>query len=100
VKERAVIRPLLQTLLDPRHEARFLRFLELSGVGRTVDGEDVEDGWAMRMEWMDRVGGEGEGGGIAALLCSFLLFLPFVQGIHTPSFVHSATMRRRISLRS
>jgi len=27
-----------------------LRFLELSSVGRIVDEEDVEDGWAVRMD--------------------------------------------------
>jgi len=37
-------------LADPRWEARLLRFLEVSGVGRMADAEDVEEGWAARMD--------------------------------------------------
>jgi hypothetical protein len=36
-------------LADPRWEPRLLRFLELSGVGKIVDGEDVEGEWATRL---------------------------------------------------
>jgi hypothetical protein len=34
-------------LSNPRWESRFLKFLELSGVGRVVeDGADVDEAWA------------------------------------------------------
>jgi hypothetical protein len=38
-------------LADPRCEKRFVRFLELSGVGRTLaDGTDEESAYAARMD--------------------------------------------------
>jgi hypothetical protein len=38
-------------LADPRWEKRFVRFLELSGVGRTLaDGTDEESAYAARMD--------------------------------------------------
>jgi len=38
-------------LTDPRWEKRFVRFLELSGVGRTVpDGTDEESAYAARLD--------------------------------------------------
>ena len=41
-------------LANPRWERRFVRFLELSGVGRTVkDGTDEESAYVVRMdEWV------------------------------------------------
>jgi hypothetical protein len=40
-------------LADPRWEKRFVRFLELSGVGRTLaDGTDEESAYAARMDWI------------------------------------------------
>jgi hypothetical protein len=41
-------------LSNPRWEMRLLRFLELSGLGRTVEGGlDVEEAYAARMdEWV------------------------------------------------
>jgi len=36
-------------LADLRWEARLLRFLETSGVGRIMDEENMEEGWAVRM---------------------------------------------------
>jgi hypothetical protein len=42
-------------LADPIWEARLLRFIELSGAGRAVDGEDVEE-WATRMDGKRRKG--------------------------------------------
>jgi hypothetical protein len=48
-------------LADPRWEKRFVRFLELSGVGRTLaDGTEEESGYAARMEEL----------GVTILLCS------------------------------
>jgi len=37
-------------LNNPRWERRLLRFLELSGVGRLVEGEDVEETRAARLD--------------------------------------------------
>jgi len=49
-----------------------------------VDEGGVEDGWAVRMDgWIAWEAEEGVAA--SALLYSFLLFLPFVQGSHTPS---------------
>jgi hypothetical protein len=46
----------------PRWEGRFLRFLEISGMGRTVDGLDVEEANASRLDgWI--VWEMGEEGG-------------------------------------
>ena len=44
-------------LVNPRWERRFVRFLELSGVGRTMkDGTDEESAHAARMdEWVIRM---------------------------------------------
>ena len=53
-------------LANPRWERRFVRFLELSGVGRTMkDGTDEESAYASRMdEWVawETNGGREEGG--------------------------------------
>jgi hypothetical protein len=47
-KNRGTVRRLLA---DPRWEKRFVRFLELSGVGRTLaDGTDKESAYAARMD--------------------------------------------------
>jgi hypothetical protein len=44
-------RKCLALLADPRWEKRFVRFLELSGVGRTLaDGTDEESAYAARMD--------------------------------------------------
>jgi hypothetical protein len=85
----------IRTILAiPRWKARLLRFIELSGVGRVVDGEDETQ--AARLDrW---VGGGGEGRGVAVLFISFLLFPLFVQGNHTPIFAYSASLKWRISL--
>jgi hypothetical protein len=55
-------------LANPRWERRFVRFLELSGVGRTMaDGTDEESAHAARMdEWVawgnhDRIAPRGDG---------------------------------------
>ena len=45
-KDPGSIRVLLN---NPRWERRLLRFLELSGVGRLVEGEDVEETRAARL---------------------------------------------------
>ena len=52
-------------LNNPRWERRLLRFLELSGVGKLVEGEDVEETRAAKMDgWIaweaeERVAQEG-----------------------------------------
>ena len=46
-KDPGSIRVLLN---NPRWERRLLRFLELSGVGRLVEGEDVEETRAAKMD--------------------------------------------------
>ena len=48
-------------LANPRWERRFVRFLELSGVGRTMkDGTDEESAYASRMdEWVAWETGRG-----------------------------------------
>jgi hypothetical protein len=44
-------RKCLRLLADPRWEKRFVRFLELSGVGRTLaDGTDEESAYAAMMD--------------------------------------------------
>jgi hypothetical protein len=55
-------------LANPRWERRFVRFLELSGVGRTMkDGTDEESAYAARMDewvaWETRRGREEKGEG-------------------------------------
>ena len=59
---------------------------------------DAEERRAARLDkWI--VWEAKEGPGVATLLYSFLLFSSHVQGSHSPSFAHSAPMRRRISPR-
>jgi len=44
---------------DPRWEARLLRFIELSGIGRVVGEVDVEEEWAVRLDgWVTEERGE------------------------------------------
>jgi hypothetical protein len=65
-------------LSNPRWEGRFLRFLEISGMGRTVDGLDVEEAHASRLDqWIIWETGE-EGGGVADNWCSAFVFSFFV----------------------
>ena len=65
-------------LANPRWERRFVRFLELSGVGRTMkDGTDEESAYATRMDewvaWETRRDREREGGLIWRVYFSLLL---------------------------
>jgi hypothetical protein len=78
-------------LSNPRWERRLIRFLELSGVGRLVEGgKDEEEAHAEKMDqwivWEAEEGGQG--GARAGDICRslFLIFasITFVRGTHTP----------------
>jgi hypothetical protein len=81
-----------------------MRFLELSGVGRLVEGgKDEEEAHAEKMDqwivWEAEEGGQG--GARAGDTCrSFVLIfasISFVRGTHTPRIAHSARWGWRIS---
>jgi hypothetical protein len=78
-------------LANPRWERRFVRFLELSGVGRMMaDGMDEDGARAARMdEW---VAWDELPFLLYHLLCVFS-FVSFVRGARTPRFAHSAPPR-------
>jgi hypothetical protein len=83
-------------LADPRREKRFVRFLELSGVGRTVvDGTDEESAYAARTDtWIaweaeeeaaDRIPPRGMANLFSPFSTCFLLLLTgFVGGAPAP----------------
>jgi len=84
-------------LANPRWERRFVRFLELSGVGRAMaDGTDEEAAHAARMdEWIVWETRRGVGG-LNCLLACFSFFFPFVYCMGVllpPSLAHSAPWR-------
>jgi hypothetical protein len=79
-------------LANPRWERRFVKFLELSGVGRVMaDGTD-EDGARMD-EWVawETVGEAALGARVN--LASFSFRHSFVRGARTPRLAHSALPR-------
>jgi hypothetical protein len=83
-------------LANPRWERRFVKFLELSGVGRVIaDGTDEDGTHAARMdEWNGRQWREqplGERDNLTFLLFLFLCFL--LLGARTPRLAHSAPPR-------
>jgi len=79
-------------LANPRWERRFVRFLELSGVGRTMaDGTDEEAAYAARMDewivWETRR--DRRSVGRAKLLLAFSLFT-LVWGYSCPRVLRTA----------
>jgi hypothetical protein len=97
-------------LADPRWEKRFVRFLELSGVGWTLaDGTDEESAYAARMDtWIaweteeeaaDRI----PRGGMARLfavflLALFLLLTLFVEGVPALEDLRTAHLWRSMDV--
>jgi hypothetical protein len=92
-------------LADPRWEKRFVHFLELSGVGRTLaDGVDEESAYAARMDtWIvweteETRKWRGQPPGVTAsfssrfLLVCFSFFL-FVGGSPAPDDLRTAHLR-------
>jgi hypothetical protein len=88
-------------LANPRWERRFVKFLELSGVGRVMaDGTEEDGAHAARMdEWVaweavERVAGpQGRGITCSFLMFTFPLYHSFVRGNRTPRLAHSASPR-------
>jgi hypothetical protein len=67
-------------LANPRWEKRLLKFLELTGVGKIVDGVNEEETRATRMdEWI--AWEMGEGGGPSALIDYPFSFLSVFSSI-------------------
>jgi hypothetical protein len=91
-------------LANPRWERRFVKFLELSGVGRVMaDGTDEDGAYAARMDervaWEAVEGSAPSGRGLISFVCFSFPFsqvsLPhsFVRGARTPRPAHSALPR-------
>ena len=81
--------------VNPRWERRFVRFLELSRVGRTMkDGTDEESAYATRMDewWRGKRSEEGRREGKVNLLeRAFPCFLSYCMGVLLPPrLAHSA----------
>jgi len=91
-------------LANPRWERRFVRFLELSGVGRTMaDGTDEDGARAARTdEWVVWGGGRRDSPQGRRLNCHtvllFLFLIKFVSGYSCPRDLRTAHCGgRRIS---
>ena len=83
---------------NPRWERRLLRFLELPGVGRMVEGEvDGDQARAARMDiGLHRKRRRGSRSSAQFTTFSFLC-LCSLRGAHTPSSAHNAWWERGIS---
>jgi hypothetical protein len=75
-------------LVNPRWERQFVKFLELSGVGRVVADGTGEDG--ARAAKMDESRAKDK---LSSFLASF--YISFVRGACTPSLTHSAPPRAK-----
>jgi hypothetical protein len=97
-------------LADPRWEKRFVRFLELSGVGRTVeDGTDEESAYAERMirglrgkrRKRRRIGYPPRGTAKLFLpfsTCSFPFVVGFVGGAPAPEDLRTAHLWKSVDI--
>jgi len=74
-------------LASSRWERRFVRFLEMSGVGRVMgDGVDEDGAWAAQTD--ESIAWETG----ARLISPFLFVILLLGGIHTPRSAHSAPL--------